>query len=90
MNDPKGDGFLSHELRRVNRFRALGSFVESFVIMENAKAGCEVQKFTMCKAKISTLWMLALHMVINGEGLVQQDPAGLQRVDEMGKSGRFK
>jgi hypothetical protein len=51
--------------------------------MENAKAGCEVQKFTMRKAKLTTLRMSALHMVINGEGLIQQDPAGLQRVDEM-------
>lgn len=53
--------------------------------MENAEAGCEVQKFAMRKAKLPTLWMPALHMVINGEGLIQQDPAGLQRVDEMGE-----
>lgn len=39
----------------------------------------------MRKAKLQTLWMPALHMVVNGEGFIQQDPAWLQRVDEMGE-----
>ena len=53
--------------------------------MENAEAGCEVQKFTMRKAKLRTLRMPALDVIVHGEGFIQQDTAGLQRVDEMGE-----
>ena len=39
----------------------------------------------MCKAKLSTLWMLALGVVIDGKGFVEQHPAGLQRLDKRGE-----
>lgn len=41
----------------------------------------------MCKAKLSTLWMLSLDVVIDGKGFVEQHPAGLQRVNERGEEG---
>ena len=39
----------------------------------------------MCKAKLSTLWMLALDVVIDSKGFIQQHSAGLQRVDKRGE-----
>lgn len=39
----------------------------------------------MCKAKLSTLWMLALDMAIDSKGFIQQHPAGLQRLDKRGE-----
>ena len=53
--------------------------------MENAEARCEAQEFTRCKAKLPTLWMPASDVVIEGEGFIQQDTAGFQRIDEMGE-----
>lgn len=53
--------------------------------MENAEAGCEAQEFARCKAKLLTLWMSAPDVVFDGKGFIQQDAAGLQRVDESGE-----
>lgn len=53
--------------------------------MENAEVGEKAYEFTLCKTKFSTLWMLVLHMVFEGKSFIQQHPAGLQGVDEMGE-----
>ena len=59
----------------------------SFIIMENAEAGGQAYEFTLCQAKFSTLWMLALDVVVEGKGFIQQHPAWLERVNERGEEG---
>ena len=55
--------------------------------MENAEVGEKAYEFTMCKAKLSTLWMLVLDVVIDSKGFIQQHPAGLKRVNERREEG---
>mgnify|MGYP001611962891 CR=1 FL=1 len=41
----------------------------------------------MCKAKLSTFWMLALDVVFECKSFIQQHPAGFERVNERGEEG---
>jgi len=61
------------------------SFVEPFIIMDNAEARCEVQEFTVVEAKLLAPWMSMLEVVVHGKGFVEQHAAGLERLDQVGE-----
>ncbi len=76
---------MGQQSGRIDGLHPARSFVESFVIMENAKAAREVQELARGKAELSTLWMVALDVVVDGKSFVQQHATGLQCFDERGK-----
>jgi hypothetical protein len=53
--------------------------------MEDIKRRGETQQLVVGEAEFPTPGMLVMEVVVDGEGLIQQDAAGFQCVDESGK-----
>lgn len=45
--------------------------METFIIVKDLELGCQVEQLIAIQAKLTSLWMVVLDMVIDREGFVE-------------------
>src|SRR4029079_7017004 len=85
VRQPAGACLLGDELCGEGRSWSMAAVVLTLVVGQYTEIGCEPEQFVVCKAKFPSAWMAMVHVVVDGEGFVDQDSVRLQRFDERGK-----